>query len=277
MARIPTGIAQFDSIINNGLPAGSVVILLGEVGAGQNEFAYTSAAALAMAKYDPELSDFSNKGFSKAKIPDKIHYITFSHAEDYIKTEMKGYFDTDYYKAFEKYVIFKDFSEHYFKNSIVPTSWTGTGKSSFLESHTDNGDSDLLRSLVSYLDENADDSLIVIDSLTDLLISQNVNLPDLIDTVKGLQRVAKKWNGLVYLILTDDIVPKNKQQIFIESVDGIMIFEWGKSQKSSRRPRYMYIEKFTSLLPYIQREKIARFITDITPKGLTVCDWELIS
>jgi KaiC/GvpD/RAD55 family RecA-like ATPase len=230
-----------------------------------------------MAKYNPELSDFENRNFRNCKIPDKLIYVTFSHAEDYIKNELKSYFDIDYFKAFEKHVTFKDFSEHYFKSSIIPSSWSGTGSSTFLDKHGNNGETDLLRSLVAYLDENANGAMVIIDSLTDLLVSQSVDSGDLIDTVKGLQRVAKKWSGIIYLLLTDDIVPKNKQQIFTESVDGILMFEWGKSVKSAKRLRYMYIEKFTSLLPYIQREKIARFMTDITPKGLTVCDWELIS
>jgi hypothetical protein len=39
-------------------------------------------------------------------------------------------FDEDYYKAFEKHVVFRDFSEHYFKSSIIPAAWSGTKNTS---------------------------------------------------------------------------------------------------------------------------------------------------
>ena len=105
--KIPTGIAQFDHIINDGFPAGSLVLLLGEVGAGQQEFAYTSAAAIALAKYMPDLSLFENQSFSRAKVPENIHYITFSRDEQQVKNELKSYFDSDYFDAFQEWVEFK--------------------------------------------------------------------------------------------------------------------------------------------------------------------------
>ena len=43
--RVPTGVADFDSLAG-GIPAGSVVLLIGEAGAGHQEFALTSAAHL---------------------------------------------------------------------------------------------------------------------------------------------------------------------------------------------------------------------------------------
>jgi KaiC/GvpD/RAD55 family RecA-like ATPase len=41
--RIPTGIESLDNIIEGGLPSGSIVLLLGELGAGDFEFAITSS------------------------------------------------------------------------------------------------------------------------------------------------------------------------------------------------------------------------------------------
>ena len=53
--RIPTGVSDFDTMIQGGFPAGSVILLIGDVGAGQREFAYTSASKLAIVKDDPEM------------------------------------------------------------------------------------------------------------------------------------------------------------------------------------------------------------------------------
>jgi KaiC/GvpD/RAD55 family RecA-like ATPase len=41
--KVPTGVPDFDAIIKGGLPEGSVVLLTGDIGAGQQEFIYTSA------------------------------------------------------------------------------------------------------------------------------------------------------------------------------------------------------------------------------------------
>ncbi|MCX6687337.1 MAG: hypothetical protein NT112_02980, partial [Methanoregula sp.] len=40
--RIPTGIASLDPILEGGVPTGSVVLLLGDTGAGNYEFVYSS-------------------------------------------------------------------------------------------------------------------------------------------------------------------------------------------------------------------------------------------
>ena len=40
--RMPTGIASLDPILDGGIPPGSMILLLGEIGAGNYEFAYSS-------------------------------------------------------------------------------------------------------------------------------------------------------------------------------------------------------------------------------------------
>jgi hypothetical protein len=42
-------------------------------------------------------------------------------------------------------------------------------------------------------------------------------------------------------------------------------------------PRYMYVDKFISLLPHLDKERIARFATVVTAQsGLVVIDTERI-
>jgi len=275
--RMPTGVADFDSIINGGLPAGSVVLLLGDVGAGQLEFSLTSAAKIGLVIDNPESSDFFlGHAARHGKLPKKISYITFSKSKDDILQDVALSFNIDYSKSLSKHLNFKDFSEEYFIRSVVPTSWVGESRANGLFSQPKSEDM-LLEDLVSYFDENSVESMIIVDSLTDLVINDSIAFPDLVAFLKGLQRMAKRWKGLIYLILTDGILEKKKQQMIIDSVDGVLMFEWSKSQHTSQRQRYMYVEKFMSVLPHLDQQRIMRFATLITSQsGFVVIDTERV-
>ncbi|HTD81885.1 MAG TPA: recombinase RecA, partial [Thermoplasmata archaeon] len=173
---------------------------------------------------------------------------------------------------FRDLAIFRDFSAAYFRNSVVPSSWTQ--QENPFEARSEN----VLEGLVSFLDENARGALVVVDSLTDLVEGEAVEMRDLVTTVKGLQRATKEWGGITYLLLTRGILEKRFEQMVIDSVDGCLTFEWRTYAHSSNRQRYMYIEKFTSVLPHLKRDKIARFPTMVTSnQGLVVVYMERIS
>ena len=55
MDRMPLGISRLDRMIGGGAPAGSVVLLAGESGAGAREFCYTSAAMNGLVETDADL------------------------------------------------------------------------------------------------------------------------------------------------------------------------------------------------------------------------------
>jgi KaiC/GvpD/RAD55 family RecA-like ATPase len=272
--RIPTGVADFDSIIRGGMPCGSTVLLLGELGAGQVEFAYTSAAKLALVKENPDSADyFLGSGASCHYMPEKICYVTFSRSREDVLQEIEASFNRDFYESFERNVLFKDFSGSYFKNTVVPKSWGGDSSSIF----SGKSDESLLEGLVNFMDENAPNSLLIIDSLTDLAVSANIEVSDLVAVLRGMQRMAKKWSGLIYLILTRDILDEKRQKMVMDSVDGALVFEWSKFAMSSRRQRYLYVEKFMSILPHLDKERIARFATVVTAEsGLVVIDTERV-
>lgn len=270
---VPTGVADFDSIIKGGFPSGSVVLLVGELGAGQTEFALTSAAKLSLIKDRPESRGFMLGRGKDAKLPDKICYITFSRSRDEVLQEIQAAFNDEFYEAFQRHVQFKDFSDAYFRRTMVPRSWAGESSSVFSSGPGDN----VLESLVNYLDENAPGSMIIVDSLTDLVVSANIEITDLVAVLRGMQRISKKWGGVVYLVLTNDVLDERKQRMIMDSVDGSLIFEWSRFANSSKRQRYMYVEKFISLLPHLEKERIARFATVVTAQsGLVVIDTERI-
>ncbi len=56
--RIPSGVSDFDSIIKGGIPVGSVILLMGDLGAGQQEYALTSAAKISLVKENPGVADY---------------------------------------------------------------------------------------------------------------------------------------------------------------------------------------------------------------------------
>jgi KaiC/GvpD/RAD55 family RecA-like ATPase len=276
LRRIPTGVADFDGIIKGGMPAGSVVLLLGDLGAGQNEYVITSAAKLSLVKENPSSADFFLGSYHKDRaMPEKICYVTFSRSKEDILQEIKMSFNEDYYDAFSRNVTFKDFSSNYFRQTLVPRSWAGDGASALFGNSSDDN---LLECLVKYLDESAQGSMVIIDSLTDLVLTTKIEVSDLVAVLRGMQRVSKKWGGVIYLLLTRNVVDEKFQRMIMDSVDGALVFEWNKTGTSSRRQRYLYVEKFMSILPHLDKERVARFATTVTAQsGLVVIDTERIA
>ncbi|RLF50031.1 MAG: recombinase RecA [Thermoplasmata archaeon] len=268
--RIPTCVAAFDSIIMGGVPAGSVVLLTGDVGAGQREFAYTSIARHALARLGGNKRDWVITYKSdKIIVPKHTCYITVSRSRDDILREVYTSFDDEFYRAFVRELKFIDLSQQYFRDSIVPSQWTGGEINPFQKR------GDLNESLVETLETHGENSLVVIDSLTDLL-SSSIDKKQVLYLLKGLQRMSKKWRGLIYLILTKGVVGEDVERAIADVVDGVLVFEWYKSSKYSMRSRYMYVTKFVGVLPHIKREKISRFNIEIGSMGLVVADTERI-
>src|SRR5256884_5378014 len=219
--KVPTGIADLDSIVDGGLPSGSTILLCGDIGAGMQEYVYTAASKTALVRERPEARHYYlGDRCDNSEVPDRVCYVTFSRSKEIILQELATSFNGDYYRAFRDHTVFKDFSSVYFRHSVVPASWTQQ------EDVFDLPATNILEELVTFLDENAHDSMVVIDSLTDLAISELVEVKDLVTTIKGMQRAAKRWNGLVYLLLTRGILERRQEQLLMDSTDGCLVFEW---------------------------------------------------
>ncbi len=272
--RIPTGVSDFDTIVKGGLPAGSLVLLLGDVGAGQREYVYTSASKIAIVSENPRLRKYYlGSSAENGLLPKRICYISFTRSKEDILKEVAISFNPQFVEAMERLTTFKDFSGDYFKRTVVPDSWTHRVEDNPFGGHS----GDLLEKLVTYLDDNAPDSVVIVDSLTDLVETDEVSDDDLIATMKGLQRASKNWNGIVYLLLTQGIMETKYQQMLMDAVDGVLNFQWRNYLNSSKRQRYMYVEKFLGLMPHLESERIARFPTMVTSnQGLTILYMERI-
>src|SRR5207302_1395502 len=123
--KVPTGIADLDSIVDGGLPSGSTILLCGDVGAGMQEYIYTAASKTALVHERPEARHYYlGDRCDDSDVPDRVCYVTFSRSKEIILQELATSFNGDYYRAFRDHTVFKDFSSTYFRHSVVPASWT---------------------------------------------------------------------------------------------------------------------------------------------------------
>ena len=112
---MPTGITSLDPILEGGVPPGSVLLLLGDLGGGNYEFVYSSLVnilELMRAETPPGLL-----------VPQEIHYITFTRLKEDVRQEILHSFQTDGLAGMLETVKFDDLSERYFDKSIVPDDW----------------------------------------------------------------------------------------------------------------------------------------------------------
>ncbi len=274
LSKIPTGIKTFDVNINEGFPAGSVILLLEDVGAGGREFLYTSIYNINNLKNnqnDPARIKSDHKNFSDndmnntLMLPNNICYVSISKSRDDILTENAYAFQKGYYEAVKDGVVFKELSDIYFRHSIAQNLWS---EKKGIVGFNSVSDKNILEELSEFMNENAQGNIVIIDSLTDLLVNQidYLNRTDFIMFLKGMVNISKTWNGLIYLILSANILEKQMQEIINDVVDGVLVFEWF-DKGSVKMRRNLYISKFRGLIPQLEQNKIAKFETKITYDG----------
>ena len=98
--RMPTGIASLDPVLDGGVPPGSVVLLLGEHGAGSVEFVQTSIIHLSLLKQ-------SGASGEHLLLPDGISYVTCTRMREDILKEMALSFNPDLYDHLAEEIIFQ--------------------------------------------------------------------------------------------------------------------------------------------------------------------------
>jgi KaiC/GvpD/RAD55 family RecA-like ATPase len=277
-ARVPTGVPDFD-YLTGGLPAGSLVLLWGEAGAGHQEFALTSAVHL-MLHFDlPRLHEFylgSAKG--PFAYPEGVVYVSTSRSKAQVLDEVRGAFEATYGEVLERHLTFVDLSREYFQDTVVPAAWASVPSPLLgARAPTAGADGGPLRALADGVDQVAGQQLVVVDSLTDLLVRRGVEPGDLLTLLKGLRRRAKEWNAIVYLLLTGGVATPAVEQAVVDSVDGVLHFSWTTSPSHSHRQRTMLIEKFMPVLARIPAEYHGRFVIRVgAANGLVTTQYERV-
>ncbi len=276
LEKIPTGIKTFDSNINDGFPAGSVVLLLEDIGAGAREFIYTTIYNTLKLKANQRHFEQMNKkhmDYSKAdeitttlKLPNEICYISISKPKEDILNENAYSFHKDFFNILKEGVVFKELSDIYFRQSIIQNFPASDKKYHTYTSRE--SDRNILEETYEFLDKHARDNIVVLDSLTELMMYEGDYLGknDIMMFLKSIVRISKMWNGLIYLILSANILEQQIQESITELVDGVLTFEWF-DRRSVKMQRSLYITKFRGLLPRIEQNNIEKFETRITSYG----------
>jgi archaellum biogenesis ATPase FlaH len=271
MNRIPFGIDRLDSRIGGGAPGGSVVLLAGEAGAGAREFVYTSAVLNGLQSADADLFSLHYGDLSgDATPPDAIHYVSFTADETDLRREIEYAMDDELVAAGLEPVEFVDLSPEYFQLSPVPHDWYAYSHRTIRDLGRETEKRDVVEAFADYLDAHATGSLVLVDSLTDLLAAndETVSFSDAVLLLKGLRRAARQWDGLVLFLLEKDAVSDRELGALMTAVDGTIQFEWESG--GNERVRTMFVNEFRGVLSQLEAEDIIRFETEIHDAGFDV-------
>ena len=164
-------------------------------------------------------------------------------------------------------VRFDDLSERYFDRSIVPDDWYSPSDIiSRMEKRSDYRN--ILAVLFDVMNGAKDDSLIIIDSITDVATQHDIpNLwSDLVGFLRGFQRIAKRKNITIYLLLSKGVLGMAKELELADMADAVLLFRWEETT-GARRQRVMYFEKFRGVMPHLEERDLVKFAVRITTSG----------
>jgi len=271
--RLPFGVSRLDSRVGGGAPAPASPARRTTLPAGAREFLYTSAVFNGLAHADDDLFDlhYGSLG-AEAAVPEEIHYISFTASEDELEQEIRYTMDDEVVEAGLSAVSFTDLSPEFFQLSPVPRDW-------YASSHqriTDLGNEeqrrrDILEAFADYLDANAQGSLVLVDSLTDLVGARREEMmrwSDIVVTLKGLRRAVRAWGGLLLVHVSQESLTGTELGDLMASVDGTMLFEWETG--GNERDRTMVVQEFRGVLSQLEEDDIVRFETEIHEGGFDI-------
>lgn len=273
MARVPFGISRLDRMIGGGAPEGSVVLLAGEVGAGAREFVHTSAVMNGLASADESLFElYYGDRHPSTRFPSEIHVLSFTAGESPLVEEMTYTLDPQLVETGVDPIRFRDLSAEYFQLSPVPTEWYSEQTRSINTLGDQHDTEDVLTALGDYLNDHADDSLVVVDSVTDLISAagKGMRWTDITLLLKGLKKASHRWGGMILLLVTLDTLTDVELGRLMDATDGTLLFEWESG--GSERDRTMVVKQFRGVLSRLEDEDIVQFETDITDAGFDISD-----
>jgi len=274
MERIPFGINRLDGIIDGGAPPGSVVLLSGEAGAGSRAFIYTSAVMNGLALAEHDLFDLHYGDLShNATLPDEVHYLSFTAGEDQLKREISTAMDDEVADPGLERIRFQSLTHQFFHKSPVPRNWYADETpdiENLRKRHEER--EELLSALGRELSQRASGNLVIIDSLSDLIgaIGEDVEWSDISFLVKGLQRAAHAWRGLILLHVNSETLSPTRYGQLDDACSGTLEFSWETG--GSTRARTLVVKQFRGVLSQIEAENIVQFETELGEAGFDISD-----
>ncbi|MCK9592557.1 MAG: hypothetical protein M0Q91_11175 [Methanoregula sp.] len=267
--KMPTGIESLDPILDGGVPPGSVILLIGDIGAGNYEFVYSSLVnTLKVRKGDvPEA----------ASVPKEVRYVSFTRLKEDVKQEIINSLNIESLQDLVDMIEFDDLSDHYFDDSIVPDDWYSRGDIKSRMQMRSGHESIFVR-LSKVIESAETESLVVLDSVTEL--ATRCNTPALWNNLtaflRGLQRVAKQRSITLYLLLSRGILDSSRENELEDIADAVLLFKWEEST-GARRQRVMYFEKFRGVMPHLEERDLVKFAVRIsTTSGFEVSNIRVV-
>ncbi|WP_254273647.1 RAD55 family ATPase [Haloarcula marina] len=210
VSYIPFGVPGLDGAVR-GIPTGSAVLLAGASDAGGDAFAYTSLATLMLAKHDPDLVPNGLARRSEA-IPSSVTYITLSHDREHLYSELDAVLDGYQFEALTENLTVADFSQRFMELLPVPPAlFRARRNSPDIEQPDDEPDAtepddETFQALLNDLSERiieAEDDIVVVDSLTDLQRAGEFGLSQgrVIAFLMGLREAVVNWGNVAYVKL----------------------------------------------------------------------------
>ena len=274
MERIPFGIDKLDGTMGGGAPRGSVVLLVGEAGAGAQAFIYTAATMNGLAKNDEDLFDLHYGPLAEnATLPEEVHYLSFTREQEQFSSAVSMSMTDEIAEQGLENVHFHSLAKSYFHNSPVPRSWYAgetNDLSSLRKRHEER--EGVLSVLGETVSKHASGNLVVIDSISDLAgaLDEEMEWKDIIYIVKALEKASHQWSGLILLHADYETLTDTQYGQLVNSCSGTLQFEWESG--GSTRARTMVVKSFRGVLSQIEEENIIKFETDIGDAGFDISD-----
>lgn len=254
--KMPTGISSLDPILDGGVPTGSVILLLGELGAGNYEFVFSSIVN--------NLAPVKEKTDQAGKPPEEIRYITFTRLKEDVRKEIISSLNVDGLETLVDAIQFDDLSELYFDRSVVPDDWY-SHSDIFTRLQKRSGHDTILVQLANVINKTKPGSMVVLDSITDIAAQSQVPAAwqNLTGFLRGLQRVTKQRGITTYLLMSRGILDSSQEKELAEISDAVMLFKWEETT-GARRQRVMYFEKFRGVMPHLEERDLVKFAVRIS-------------
>lgn len=255
--KIPTGIKTIDLAIGGGFPSGSLVLLAGRPGLGKLDFWHTIAYRNAAMKEGlipvPEAPD--------VLLPEHIWYVSLRNSKEDVLADVKAKYVEDFFKIYSKHVSFADFIPEYFS---IERSAFDTDESAFadrtefsftppsvfarvMERASVEGQEPghlfkLLRKISDFLKTEAKNSIIIFESLNELIRASPRDERDLLSSLLYLRREnLTKWGSVIYTYMSEGVFPRQLEESMSSTIDNVLTFE-GESVQGAGR--VMRIRKF---------------------------------
>ena len=189
----------------------------------------------------------------------RSYYFSVTDAVEEVKDKISLTFPKENPESVLENVEIVSFAEAYFEKSAIPMRWIG-GKE-MLESMRERRG--IMGEIINAFDNIEENSFIFFDSLTDLvrLVGFEIKWRDLIDFIKGLKKVCKRKESIVAFHYSK--LPNERENELLDQFDIVVDFELSYERGEMRR--WMYIRKFSGLMPFIERSGISRFEVKLDP------------